>query len=328
MKITILTDIEPDTPYDDVVTQVAKALRKSGHRVSILGVYDDIKKIVTGVKRRQPDLIFNLLEAFGDNIHADVGIAGLLELLEIPYTGSGPGELFLQQDKSITKKILAFQGISFPDFAVFSPDASMEMRGNLRMPQIVKPLRSDASLGIDGNALVRNAGEMMDQIGMIHKKFHDAALVEEYIEGREFYVGVIGNGTLQAFPPIEMDFSGLPEGAPRVLDSKAKWSERSAQFKGTKAIVADIPEELTAKLQKVSVEAFRALNIRDYGRVDLRLTDTGEIYVIEVNANCYLEENSEFVAGAAASGIKFQELIETIVTLAAARFKPPAISTV
>ena len=324
MRITILTDLEPDAPYDDSVTQVAKALRKNGHRVSILGIYDDIKKILTGTVRRKPDLIFNLLESFGDNIQGDVGIAGLLELLEIPYTGSGPGELFLQQDKSITKKILAFHGISYPDFAVFSPDASMEMSGNLRMPLFVKPLRSDASLGIDGNALVHNAGEMMDQIAMIHKKFNDAALVEEYIEGREFYVGVIGNGTLQAFPPIEMDFSGLPDGAPRVLDSRAKWSERSVQFKGTKAIVADIPEELTARLQRVSMEAFRALNIRDYGRVDLRLMNTGEIYVIEVNANCYLEENSEFVAGAAAAGIGYQELIEKIVTLAAARFKAPA----
>jgi len=158
---------------------------------------------------------------------------------------------------------------------------------------------------------------------MIHKKFKDAALVEEYIEGREFYVGVLGNGTLQAFPPIEMDFSGLPDGAPKVLDSRAKWNKRSLQYKGTKAVLAKLPDELTARLQKVSIEAFRALNVRDYGRADLRVTDTGEIYVIEVNANCYLEENSEYATGAAAGGLPFPELIEKIVTLACKRNKRP-----
>ena len=168
------------------------------------------------------------------------------------------------------------------------------------MPLFVKPLRADASIGIGTDSLVHDAMALMKRVAAIHKKFNDAALAEEYIEGREFYVGVLGNHDPIAFPPIEMDFSGLPAGAPRVLDSKAKWTKDSVEYKGTKSIVADLPDELRARLQKVSLEAYRALRVRDYGRVDLRLTETGEIYVIEVNANCYLEKSGEFAVAAEA----------------------------
>jgi D-alanine-D-alanine ligase len=156
---------------------------------------------------------------------------------------------------------------------------------------------------------------------MIHKKVGDSALAEEFIEGREFYVGVLGNQETTVFPPIEMDFSKLPEGAPRVLDSKAKWDKNSAEYKGTEAKLAELPDETRAKLQKVAVDAYRALRVRDYGRVDLRLTETGEIYVIEVNASCYLEKSSEFATAAAAADLDYPALINRIVELAQARFK-------
>ncbi|HEX8204293.1 MAG TPA: hypothetical protein VF590_27695, partial [Isosphaeraceae bacterium] len=158
----------------------------------------------------------------------------------------------------------------------------------------------------------------------IHETCNDAALAEEYIEGREFYVGVLGNRQPQAFPPIEMDFSGLPEGAPRVLDSKAKWAEDSVEYKGTKSVLADIPDELRAKLQKAALDAYRALRVRDYGRVDLRLTETGEIYVIEVNANCYLERSGEFATSAAAAGVDYPALISRIAELALERYQRAA----
>src|SRR5262249_23263431 len=197
--------------------------------------------------------------------------------------------------------------------------ADLETGGNLRMPLFVKPLRMDASIGIDARSLVHSTKEMMERVLDIHKRVGDAALVEEYIEGREFYVGVLGNADAQAFPPIEMDFSGLPEGAPHVLDAKAKWSRRSAEYQGTKVVLADIPDELRAKLQKMSLEAYRALRVRDYGRVDLRLTDTNEIYVIEVNASCYLEQTSEFATAAAAAGLDYPTLINRIVECALQR---------
>lgn len=324
MRITILFYLESETAdeHDMVVDEVAAALRKAGHKVSLLGIHGDIKKLINGLARRKPDLVFNLMEMFGDNVFGDVGIVGLLDLLGYPFTGGGAGEFYIQQDKGLAKKLLAFDNILYPDFAVFAANADFETGGNLRMPLFVKPLRTDASIGIDAKkCLVHDAASLMKQVVSIHEKQHDSALAEEYIEGREFYVGILGNQNPTAFPPIEMDFSKMPEGAPRIMDAKAKFDEKSAEYKGTKAKIADIPDELKAKLQKVSLEAYRALRVRDYGRVDLRLTDTNEIYVLEVNASCYLEKESEFAMSAAEIGIDYNSLVAKIVDLAVERYE-------
>jgi len=195
----------------------AGALREKGHRPSVLGIHADLGKLISGLKRRKPDLVFNLAEMFGKGLRSDVGVAGVLDLIGVPYTGGGPGELYLRQDKGLAKKALAFDQILYPDFAVFSRD-DLETGGNLRMPLFVKPLCADASIGIGTNSLVRDSTALMERVLAIHKKFGDAALAEEYIEGREFYVGVLGNRDPLAFPPIEMDFSGLADGAPHILD--------------------------------------------------------------------------------------------------------------
>jgi D-alanine-D-alanine ligase len=322
MNITVLTGLESDDPksYDVVVDQVASALRKNGHRVSIFGIHDDLRKLVTGLARRKSDLIFNLLESFGDNTGGDVAVAGVLDLLRFRYTGGGPGELYLRQDKGLAKKVFAFEGILYPHFAVFSQDADFETAGNLRMPLFVKPLTADASIGIDGDSLVRDTTSLMKRVLAIHDKVGDSALVEEYIEGREFYVGVLGNREPIAFPPVEMDFSGMPDGMPHVAGTKAKWKKNTPEYKGTKSVLAEVPDELRAKLQKAALDAYRALRVRDYGRVDLRLTETGEIYVIEVNASCYLEEKSEFAMAAEAAEIEFPDLVQRIVELAVERY--------
>ena len=324
MKITVLTYLdegENSKEYDPVVPQVARTLRKLGHRVSVLGVHGDVKRLITGLARRKPDLVFNLMEMFGDNVFGDIPVTGLLELLGVDYTGSGPGELYLSQDKGLTKKLLAFEDILYPRFAVFSRDTAFETGGNLRMPLFVKPLRSDASLGIGGKSLVQDWAALMDRVNAIRKELDDAALAEEFIDGREFYVGVIGNSQPKALPPVEIDFTGFPEGVPKVMDSKAKWDERSKEYKGTRSVLAQLPDELRARLQKVAVDAYRALRVRDYGRVDIRLTDTGDIYVLEVNASCYLEKQSEFAMAAKAGGLEYPRLIERIVDLAVARRK-------
>ena len=300
---------------------MARTLRRLGHRVSVLGVHGDVKRLIAGLSRRKPELVFNMMEMFGDNVFGDIPVTGLLDLLGLRYTGSGPGELYLSQDKGLTKKLLAFEDILYPRFAVFSRQAAFETGGNLRMPLFVKPLRSDASLGIGGKSLVHDAVALMERVAAIHKELEDSALAEEYIDGREFYVGVLGNGQPKALPPIEVDFTGFPEGVPKVMDSKAKWDERSKEYKGTKSVLANLPDELRARLQKVAVDAYRALRVRDYGRVDLRLTDTGEIYVLEVNASCYLEKSSEFAMAAAASGLDYPRLIERIVNLASERME-------
>jgi D-alanine-D-alanine ligase len=319
MKITVLAylDKEGGDIADIVVGQVAEALRHGGHRVSVFGVHGDPRKLMNGLTRRKPDLVFNLMEMFGDNLLGAVPVVGALDLLGLPYTGGGPGEYYLQEDKALTKKLLAFDKINYPDFAVFSKDADLETGGKLRMPLFVKPLRMDASIGIGGKSLVHGTRELMERVLEIHEKVKDSALVEEYIEGREFYVGVLGNQSPVAFPPVEMDFSGMPDGMPHVLDAKAKWDQKSAEFKGTQAVLADgIPDELRARMQKVALDAYRALRVRDYGRIDLRVTEAGEIYVIEVNASCYLEKSSEFATAAAAHGMDYPTLITKIAELA------------
>jgi D-alanine-D-alanine ligase len=325
VKITVLTYLDSENEnskeYDQVVPQVARTLRRLGHRVSVLGVHGDVKRLIAGLSRRKPELVFNLMEMFGDNVFGDIPVTGLLDLLGLRYTGSGPGELYLSQDKGLTKKLLAFEDILYPRYAVFSRQAAFETGGNLRMPLFVKPLRSDASLGIGGKSLVHDAVALMERVAAIHKELEDSALAEEYIEGREFYVGVFGNSQPKALPPIEVDFTGFPEGVPKVMDSKAKWDERSKEYKGTKSVIANLPDELRARLQKVAVDAYRALRVKDYGRVDLRLTETGEIYVLEVNASCYLEKSSEFAMAAGASGLDYPRLIEKIVNLASERME-------
>jgi D-alanine-D-alanine ligase len=326
MKITILThlDSEKAKAYDPVVDAVAEALRAGGHNPSVFGVHGDVKRLVNGLVRRKPDLVFNLMETFGDSQLGAVGLVGLLDLLGWKYTGGGPGEFYLQEDKALAKKLLAFDGIAFPTFAVFARNADLETGGNLRLPLFVKPLRMDASIGIDQGSLVHSTKEMMERVQLIHDKVKDAALVEEYIEGREFYVGVLGNLEPMAFPPIEMDFSDLPADKAPILDSKAKWDEKSVEYRGTKAVLANVPEETRARLQKVALAAYRALRVRDYGRIDLRLTPTGEIFVIEVNASCYLEPAGEFARGAGAAGLDYSAIINRIVDCAVARYQQPA----
>jgi D-alanine-D-alanine ligase len=325
MKITILTSVEQEkvtaADLDEVVPQVARALRRLGHSVSILPIYRDVKRLIASLSRRRPELVFNMAEMFGDSVIGDMLIAALLDTQGLKYTGSGPGELYLSQDKGLSKKLLDYEGILYPRYAVFSRTSDeFETGGNLRMPLFVKPLRADSSIGIGANSLVYDTGALMKRVSAIHREVEDSALAEEYIEGREFYVGVLGNIQPLALPPVEVDFTGFPEGQPKVLDSKAKWREGSTEYKGTRSVVADLPGELRARLQKVSVDAYRALRVRDYGRLYLRLTATGEIYDLEVNASCYLEKTAEFAMAAHAAGIEYDDLIGRIVEAALERY--------
>jgi D-alanine-D-alanine ligase len=187
------------------------------------------------------------------------------------------------------------------------------------MPLFVKPLRGDASIGVDGDSLVHDATSLMRRVLAIHEQVNDSALAEEFIAGRELYVGVLGNAEPEALPVIEMDFSGLPPGAPRVVGRAAKFEEGTAEFAGTRAVVAVLPDEVRARVQKIAVDAYRALRVRDYGRVDLRLTDAGDAYVIDVNASCYLEHKGELALAARTAGLDYRQLIERIVAHARAR---------
>ena len=326
MRITVLTYVDPADGRDAVVDQVVEALGER-HTVSVLEVHDDLQALVSALLADPPDLVFNLCEMFGDDVRGDAAIAAVLELLRLPFTGSGAPELYLQQDKGLSKKLLAFDDVLYPNFAIFSADSDLETGGNLRMPLFVKPLRTDASIGIGSgaDALVRDWGKLLERVQVIHGEQKDAALAEEYIEGRELYVAVLGNREVEALPPIELDLSGLPAGVPAVADAKVKFDEALEEEYGLEAKVADLPDELRARLQKVAIQAYRALRVRDYGRVDMRLTEAGEIYVLEVNANCYLERDSETAMAAEAAGYDYPALLQRIVDLAVER-QPEAMA--
>jgi D-alanine-D-alanine ligase len=280
-----------------------------------------VGELCEALERAHPELVFNLLEEFGGKESGNIGVCALLDLLNLPYTGSGPGESYLMQDKALAKRMLAFDNIAYPKFALFSQDQGLETGGNLRMPLFVKPAALDGSLGIGEKSLVHSAKELMERVLAVHNECKDDALAEEFIEGREFYVGVLGNAEPIALPVIEADFSGLPKGAPKIYDRKAKWEPGSPEYRGTSTKIAELEPELAARLQKVATDAYRALRVRDYGRVDLRLSESGEIYVLEVNANCYLEKSDEFATAAAAAGISYLDLVRRIVELAVKRYE-------
>ncbi len=307
MKITVLAylDREDGEIADIVVGQAAAALRKAGHRVSVFGVHAEPRKLISGLMRRRPELVFNLLTRVGDHLLGAVPVVGALDLLGLPYTGAGPGENYLQDDHALTRKLLAFDRIACPAFAMVAHDADLQAAVKLRMPLSVKPTRMDSTSGTGAGALVYTTRELKERILEIHQKAHDIALVEEHIDGRDFYVGVLGNQSPVAFPPLEVD--------------STKWNERSAECRATRAVVADVPDQLRAGLHTVALDAYCALRVRDYGRLDLRVTETGDIYVIGVNASCCLEQSSEYATAAAAQGMDYPALVGRIAELAMER---------
>lgn len=322
MNLTLLHSADAaGPPPDPVLAQIENALVPAGHTVQPLSVTDDVAALVQALRAAQPDLVINLVESFAGKSAMESGVASLLSLLGLRYTGSSPSSLALAGDKSVTKKVLAFHGIRTPEFATLYRGA-VDWAGELEFPLIVKPPQEDASLGISTRSVVRDVGELLRTMGEIQTLYQQPVLVEQFIDGREFYVGVIGNQQALALPLVELDFSAMPPDRPRVASYEAKWGDAShAEFAGTRAVFPEsLDPELAERIQRVALEAFHALRLRDYGRIDLRVTDDGEIYVIEVNPNCYLEKSGEFARAAARSGLEYDALVERIVELAAARY--------
>lgn len=325
MKITLLhTQDALEDPLDPVLAQIEEALARLGHEPSRIVVDDKVQPVVTALAQSPPDLVFNLCESFGGRSALESNVAALLNLLDLRYTGSSPAGLIVAGDKTLTKKVLSFHGILTPKFAtVFR--GTVDWAGDIEFPLIVKPPQEDASLGITGKSVVRDVKELLETMSSLQTEYKSAVLAEQFIEGREFYVGVLGNSSPEALPVIELDFSGFPADKPRIASWAAKWGddgdETGAEFAGTKSVFpTDVGEELIEAMQRVAVDSFNALRLRDYARIDLRVTDGGEIYVIEANPNCYLEAGSEFARAAAQSGLQYDQLIEKIIELSTARY--------
>ena len=302
----------------EVEQEVAEALVKLGHE-PVMYELDGTQKSLLGLGKADCDLVFNLVESFADDDTADFKIAAFLELLGKKYTGTGTHGLLLAQDKAVAKKIFAFHGIHTPTFAK-SFRGRLDFSHDLHFPVIVKPAREDGSIGIEFSAVVNSIRELMERIDWLHSNFDSPVLIEEYIDGREMYVGVIGNDNPEALPVIELDLSKLPEGTPKIAAAEVKWGKGTKAYRDTKsAIATDLPDEITATLQQTAVAAFQALELRDYGRVDMRLQADGNVHVIEVNPNPWLSSRAEFAMAARKAGRTYSQLVEEIVELATAR---------
>ena len=302
----------------EVEEEVADALTKLGHE-PLLYELDGTQKSLLGLARVDGDLVFNLSESFGDDDTADFKIAAYLELLGRRYTGAGTHGLMLAQDKAVAKKIFAFHGIHTPTFAK-SFRGRLDFSHDLQFPVIVKPAREDGSIGIEFSAVVNSIRELMERIDWLHANFDSPVLIEEYIDGREMYVGVLGNDKPEALPVVELDLSKLPDGTPRIAAAEVKWGKGTKAYRDTKsAIATDLPEETMLTLQQTAVAAYQALELRDYGRVDMRLQADGNVHVIEVNPNPWLSSRAEFAMAARKSGRTYNQLVAEIVELAQAR---------
>jgi len=325
VKITVLHSkdaLEP--PVDPVLDQLDAALTANGHALRRLAVDDAVQPLIDELTKEQPELVFNLAESFRGKSALESNVAALLNLLDLRYTGSSPAGLILAGDKTLTKKVLAFHGILSAKFATMYRGQS-DWVGDIKFPLLVKPPQEDASLGITQKSIVNDVKELLDVISSTQQEYQSAVLVEEFIDGREFYVGVLGNSKVEALPLIELDFSKFPPGLPKIASWEAKWGddgdEKGAEFEGTKSVFpTDLSDELTEKIQKVAVDSFQALRLRDYARIDLRVTAAEQVYVIEANPNCYLEQHSEFARAAQKGGLEYPALIGRIVELASARY--------
>jgi D-alanine-D-alanine ligase len=302
----------------EVEDEVSDALTKLGHE-PVMYELDGTLRSLLGLARLDCDLVFNLAESFADDDTADFKIAAFLDLLGKKYTGTGANGLMLAQDKAVAKKIFAFHGIHTPVFAK-SFRGRLDFSHDLHFPVIVKPAREDGSIGIEFSAVVNSIRELMERMDWLHANFDSPVLIEEYIEGREMYVGVIGNDKPEALPVVELDLSKLPEGTPKIAGAEVKWGKGTKAYRDTKsAIATDLTEETALLLQQTAVAAFQALEVRDYGRVDMRLQPDGRVQVIEVNPNPWLSSRAEFAMAARKSGRTYTQLIEEIVELATAR---------
>lgn len=314
--------LEP--PVDPVLANIEEALKLNDHQCRRVVVDDSVEPLISALMSDKPDIVINLAESFGGRSALESNVAALLNLLGLRYTGSSPAGLILAGDKTLTKKVLTFHGILTARFATVFRGA-VDWAGEINFPLILKPPQEDASLGITQKSIVNDVQELLQTISSLQTEYQSPVLAEEFIEGREFYVGVLGNSDVQALPVMELDFSGYPEGMPKIASWEAKWGdegdEKGAEFEGTKSVFpSDLSDELTERMQKVAVDAFNALRLRDYARVDLRVNAKEEIYVIEVNPNCYLEKSAEFATAALKSGLEYPQLIERIVELANARY--------
>jgi len=300
--------------------EIFEALEKLGHE-PFYQVLDGNLQCLSSLAKCGADLVFNLTEAFAGDDTKEMNVAAYMDLLGIRYTGGGPHAHFLAQDKATAKKMFAFHGIKTPFFAT-AYRGRIEHAHDVSFPLIVKPVWEDGSIGIDAQSVVNSVKELMERVEYIQNEFDSPALIEEFIDGREIYAAILGSyENAQALPLVELDLSRLPEGTPKIASYDVKFEKETQAHKLTKShLVSDLEEEMITKLQETGLAAYHAVKLRDYGRVDMRLTPKGEVYVIEANPNPWLSSKQEFAMAAKASGRSYTDLIGEIVEMAITRY--------
>src|SRR5947209_13965205 len=308
-----------EAKVEEAEYDVARALMAQGHDVLMVGVAEPLGGTLERLAAFQPKLVFNGCESFRGQARHEYALAAVLEMHGYRYTGSPPTALLVARNKSRTKKILAYHGIRVPAFAEFHAGEKPLRPSELRFPLIVKPLLEDASIGIAQASVVENDDDLAERVKFIQEKFQQAAIVEELIEGRELYAGLLGNEKLQVLPLVELTF-GESNGDHRIATYKAKWDEDYRKRKKIRNVFAKgLADDVTTKIADICTTAFHALWLQDYGRVDLRLTHDNEVYVLEVNPNPFLAYENEMADAAEKAGLSYADFIERIVTEALAR---------
>ena len=330
MKILVLFDVARRMdPYQTLSAEslkqeqkpteadVLQCLQRLGHDVDTLAVFDNVAHIVEKLKDCAPDVVFNLSESFHHDRSHEPNIPALLELMKVRYTGSGPDALLLCKDKALAKKVLAYHRVRLPRFVVSHRVSPLRRLKRFTYPAFVKPVCEESSDGISKASFVRDEGEALERMRFIHQKFECDALIEAYIEGRELYVSVLGNRRLTVFPPREIFFENVPEDVPKFATFHAKWNESYRKKWGiTNGPAKELPPAMQESLRKLARNVYRWLKIRGCGRLDVRLTPNGELFVIEANPNPALAQEEDFAQSAAAAGMDYDSLIQAILETA------------
>ncbi len=306
---------EQTRPYKTEL-DVYEGLRAVGHFVRKVGVKTDLEPLDTALVDFDPHICFNLLEDFAGHVTRDQHVVSYLELLNRPYTGCNPRGLTLARDKALTKKILTYHGISVPRFHVFPLNRSSKKPDDLPYPLVVKSLTEEGSTGISQASLVTTDAQLTERVEFIHKTLGTDAIAEQYIDGRELYVSILGNRHLQHFPIWELDLANLPPDAPRIATKKVKFDPAyQKRHNIVSHPAADLPPALSSRILDICKQSYRALELSGYARIDLRLTSDGEIYLIEANPNPQIAKAEDFSDSAAASGYTYESLLQKIVSL-------------
>ncbi len=303
--------LEWKAEYDVVTT-----LRERGHEVHPLGVRSDLGVIRDTIKEWKPHIAFNLLEEFHGVAVYDQHVISYLELMKQHYTGCNPRGLMLAHDKALSKKILSYHRIRVPKFAVFPIGQKVQLPRNLTLPLFVKSLIEEGSYGISQASLVHSEEKLQERVDYLHTQLGTNVIAEEYVEGREIYVAMLGNRRLQTFPILELVFGNMAEGAPLIATSKVKWDWKYQKEHDIKiAVVKDLSPELEKKIFRLAKRIYRTLSLSGYARIDFRLTADEKLYVLEANPNADISYGEEMSEGAEAIEMSYERLLEKILSL-------------